>query len=232
MKYPNTKLLTFANAKTSKGETKNWLTGILYLAPASLSGFNVCSNSTAGCRAACLNTAGMGKFSNVQAARIRKTQMLFNQRDDFILQLSKDIDNAYRFAKLNNMKLAIRLNGTSDIPWETPNFGMFPQRYPEIQFYDYTKSTKRMAKTLPSNYHLTFSASEVTTDNEIITIIKQAKRNVAVVFDKVPSTYLGITVVDGDEDDLRFLNTSGLIIGLKMKGSAKNDVQGFVRRVQ
>jgi hypothetical protein len=52
--------------------------------------------------------------------------------------------------------------------------------------------------------------------------------NVAAVFHKVPETYLGRTVINGDETDLRFLDPKGVIVGLKAKGKAKKDTTGFV----
>lgn len=83
-------------------------------------------------------------------------------------------------------------------------------------------------KTWPDNYHLTFSLSE---QNE-----KDAKKvlrdggNVAVVFQDVPDTFWNFPVKSGDEDDLRFLDPSNIVIGLKAKGSAKKDYSGFIRR--
>ena len=54
------RLLTPGNPKTEKGRAQGYWTFILHFAPADLSGFNVCALSTAGCRKACLNTAGRG----------------------------------------------------------------------------------------------------------------------------------------------------------------------------
>ena len=43
------------------------------------------------------------------------------------------------------------------------------------------------------------------------------------------STYFGRPVVNGDHDDLRFLDrTGGVVVGLKGKGRAKTDTSGFV----
>jgi hypothetical protein len=56
--------------------------------------------------------------------------------------------------------------------------------------------------------------------------------NVAAVFDKLPDTYMGLPVVDADEDDLRFLDPKGAVLGLKAKGRAKKDYSGFVIRLQ
>jgi hypothetical protein len=40
---------------------------------------------------------------------------------------------------------------------------------------------------------------------------------------------MGMSVVDGDADDLRFLDGRGVVVGLKAKGPAKKDTSGFVR---
>ena len=52
--------------------------------------------------------------------------------------------------------------------------------------------------------------------------------NVAVVFKEMPETYMGRVVINGDDTDLRFLDSKGVIVGLKAKGKAKKDTTGFV----
>ena len=68
------------NAKTIKGQSLGYMTGVLYLAPHTLSGYQVCPSASIGCIAACLNTAGRGAMNCTQVARIRKTQMFFEDR--------------------------------------------------------------------------------------------------------------------------------------------------------
>jgi hypothetical protein len=54
--------------------------------------------------------------------------------------------------------------------------------------------------------------------------------NVAVVFrNQLPQTWKGYEVVNGDENDLRFLDKQGVVIGLIEKGMAKKDATGFVQ---
>jgi hypothetical protein len=53
-------LLTVGNPKLVKGEKKGYLSSVLHFAPADVSGKEVCPKRTAGCTAACLNTAGRG----------------------------------------------------------------------------------------------------------------------------------------------------------------------------
>jgi hypothetical protein len=219
------KLLTINNLKTLKGEKLGYSTGILHLAPFTLSGFNVCPKASKGCSQACLNTSGHGRYNNVQNARKNRTLRYFNEREQFMSDLIADITTVIRRAKKNDMIPAIRPNGTSDLPTLAIKMAM---AFPEIQFYDYTKIAKTFEKELPKNYHLTFSRSE-TNEKECKKVLELGG-NVAVVFDKLPETYLGHEVIDGDISDLRFLDKKGVIVGLTAKGRAKHDKSGFVVR--
>ena len=224
------KLLTVGNPKLLKGEKKGYLSFVLHLAPADLSGKEVCPKRTAGCTAACLNTAGRGGIikkgettNKIQEARIRRTKMFFDNRPQFFSDLISDIQSAIRYAAKKGLTPVIRLNGTSDIAWE--KFDII-QSFPDVQFYDYTKVRGRKVSHL-KNYHLTFSKAD---GNDMdVRLAASAGMNVAVVFKKeLPTTYLGRQVVNGDETDLRFLDPKGVIVGLKAKGKAKKDTSGFV----
>jgi len=231
-------LLTTDNAKTSKGEDLGFLTGILYLAPSDLSGRNVCAHASAGCIVSCLNTAGMGAFSNVQNARIAKTHAFFKSPRAFVEMLAEDIGALVRKAERAGMEACVRLNGTSDLPWE--NLGgetgvCLMRRFPALRFYDYTKSPARvrafLAGRLPANYSLTFSRSECNGETALELAAEGA--NVACVFatkkgDALPKKWGGRPVIDGDTHDLRFLDKRGRIVGLRAKGKAKKDDSGFV----
>lgn len=217
------KLLTFGNQKTAKGEKLGYLTAIMHLAPAKLSGKNVCPKASNGCEKACLNTAGRGIYNTTQKARIAKTLRYFNDTVQFEKDLESDILAVIRKAQRENKKVAIRINGTSDIPKLAIKFA---QKFPNVQFYDYTKIAKTFDKELPKNYHLTFSRSE-TNEIEALEILKRGF-NVAVVFNKLPKKYKGFEVVNGDDTDLRFLDKKGVIVGLKAKGKALKDTSGFV----
>ena len=227
------KLLALNNAKIEKGEKLGYLTAGLHLAPADASGFNTCPMASAGCKAACLNTSGHGRYAFVQKARIAKTLRFFNERGAFMAQLVKEIGAVVRKAARNNLTPAIRLNLTSDIQWENilhEGKTVF-EHFPTVQFYDYTKIVKRVlpgsAARQFSNYHLTFSRSESNAAHVELAIAAGA--NVAVVFaGTLPSHYMGRPVVNADETDLRFLDGQGVICGLSTKGKAKRDTSGFV----
>jgi len=223
------KLLGIANTKTMKGEKYGYQTYIMHLAPSTLSGYQVCPMASPGCASACLNLSGMGRFSNVQAARIAKTKWFFEDRQAFMAQLVKEVEAAIRKSTRLGFTPAFRLNGTSDIRWEQyavvrngVEYRNIMEAFPTTQFYDYTKLTNR--NFVPSNYHLTFSRSET---NYMETVRMMAQMNVAVVFDEIPDKYMGITVVDGTDSDLRFLDPSFVIVGLKANGKAKKDQTGF-----
>ena len=235
------KLLSTGNPKILKGLKQGYNTYILHLAPADLSGFNTCPKATAGCKAACLNTAGRGGMfkkgettNAIQKARIRKTKMFYEQRQDFMLALKKDIELAIKQSKKLGLIPVIRLNGTSDLSWE--KYDMIPGQnvfecFPDIQFYDYTKILGRKVKGI-ANYNLTFSAADGN-DADVYSAISQGY-NIATVFGikktlPMPETYMGRPVFNGDESDLRFLDPKGVVVGLYAKGKAKKDTSGFVK---
>jgi len=237
--YKSDNLLSISSdAKTSKGEKMGFLTGILYLAPyKTISIYNTCSMAhIAGCDKACLYSAGRGAYSSVQKARINKTEWYYQDRESFILQLIKNIYSLiYKANKLGLIPL-IRLNGTSDIKWENVSFeynGKYydniMQLFPDIQFYDYTKIINR--NNLPINYDLTFSYSG---KPEFIKYVNKAinnKMRIAVVFkDKhnLPNEFMGLSVVNGDNSDIRHLDPQNVIVALYAKGKAKSDNTGFV----
>jgi hypothetical protein len=234
------KLLSIgSDSKTVKGEKFGYLTGILYLAPSDVSGLiNTCPHASKGCRLACLYSAGRGAFSNVQKARIEKTRKFVKEREAFMNQLIYDIGKLKRKASKEGKIPCVRLNGTSDIPWEDIKVNdttSIMQLFKTVQFYDYTKNARRMRESIPvagvtsywpENYHLTFSRSE-TNQKDCIDILNKGG-NVAAVFRVVPPESFGVTVVDGDLSDLRFLDPEGVVVGLKAKGKAKKDLSGFV----
>jgi hypothetical protein len=225
------------NAKTIKSRKVGYLTGVLYLAPGDLSGYQVCPSASAGCLSACLYTAGRGAMNCTQRARVAKTRKFFSDRIAFVDLLAKDIAKLERKAKREGMRPAVRLNGTSDLPWEKMKGSdgqTLMARFPDVRFYDYTKIAARAWKwvngKLPANYHLTFSRSEAN-DSEA-RALAQAGAIVAVVFsDNLPATWANVPVVNGDDHDMRAHdhgNRGGMVAGLVAKGKAKKDESGFV----
>lgn len=219
------------NAKTKKNSLKTF---ILYLAPHKQNdkGINICPMASKGCAAACLFTAGRGKFSNVQKSRINKTNFFLYNKKLFLTKLASEIVRETAKAEKNNEKIAFRLNGTSDI-----DFVYLLKKYasldivalsPTAVFYDYTKIAGKVKKYKDHpNYFLTFSRAE---DNESIaqTVLNDGG-NVSIVFNgELPQYWRGYKVVDGDTSDLVMIYNKNVVLGLRAKGDAKKDKSGFV----
>ena len=240
-----------SNPKILKNNKLGILTGVLHLAPGSMSGHEVCPKRSAGCSAACLHFAGSPAYmTGKTTARIARTKLLFANRNLFMNILALEIAEHVAKADNDNFEPAIRLNGTSDIVWEKRNFILFPQTvailthldsfwnplarniidmFPRLSFYDYTAIPKREPG---ANYHLTFSLKEQN-ENEALHEMSRGL-NVAAVFPykAIPTHFLGRPVIDGDEHDYRPADPQGVIVGLKAKGvKGRSDLSGFVYRV-
>lgn len=234
----NSLLSVDKDPKTAKSNRagKGYLTAIQYLAPAKLSGNEVCSSRSAGCTIACLHTAGNKAYLPAKTrARVARTKLYFKDRELYADLLNVEIQTFVDKCNKLSMRPAIRLNGTSDILWEKVLPEIF-DRWSNVQFYDYTKHVKRCAKVyngkpvrIPPNYHLTFSRSE---ENAVATefVLQAGCNRVAVVFDRLPTTWKGYRVGNCDKDDLRFLDRGFRVCGLIAKGDARKDTSGFVIR--
>jgi len=188
------------------------------------------------CAVACLYSAGRGAFNNVQQSRIDKTLYFYEARDEFMAQLFKNIKALIKKAYTKKLDPLVRLNGTSDIRWETipvivdgVQYANIFEAFPDVQFYDYTKDCNR--KGLPANYDLTFSYSGVESFKPYVFKAQSKGMRMAIVFRKessIPTLFKGIQVVSGDNSDVRHLDDQGVIVGLYAKGAAKRDQTGFV----
>ena len=207
------------NVKLLKGHMK---TLGLSLAPADISGWEVCASRSPECTKHCLFTSGRGAGHFIRRdgthpvwmGRIFRTIWLFRDRAGFMDRLMHEIQR--------NQDAVIRLNVFSDWQWERQQPQIF-EEFPNVQFYDYTKHFKRMFRKRPSNYHLTFSLHE---NNEgQARQVLDAGMNVAAVTGA--SSLFGYPVIDGDEHDLRFLDPSPVVVGLRPKGSLRTSESEF-----
>jgi hypothetical protein len=228
------------DSKTIKGLNKGYLTGIMYLAPYTLGGKNICPFAkAAGCINACLNTAGRGIFNNVQNARLNRTKLFHNDLNAFMNKLALEIHALEKTASKQGLIPVIRLNGLSDINWENIRFNYdfmdtklnnvtIFELFHNIQFYDYTKNPYR--DNLPKNYDLTFSYSNKSEFQKFNEIAIQKGLRLSVVFSdqNLPAYYLNKQVLNGDESDLTFLAPKNTILGLYAKGKAKKENNGFI----
>ena len=232
-KEPTRLMFKSGNPKTDKNQSVEGLENIvvlhLNLAPADLSGYNVCPMASKGCKSACLHTAGNPVFqAQKDKGRINRARFYMQDRDKFMTQLTRELVNFVKWCDKNKKIGVVRLNTTSDVSWE--NYNLF-EKFPMLQFYDYTKIQKRALKfargEYPPNYHLTYSLNEDNYDKAKEVLNKGG--NVAVVFRKdLPQTFMGHRVVNGDLHDLRLLDPKNVVVGLKAKGKAKTDYSGFV----
>lgn len=219
-------IATSAKISHSKQYSHQYTYG-MYLAPADLSGHNVCSHSTKECKMGCLNTsgrAGIEKFTGttkIHDSRVKKTKLFFEERAFFMAWLIAEIKQAQAKAIRDNYFFSVRLNATSDIDWaNVPVDGKnIFQIFPDVLFYDYTKNAGKFINK-PLNYHLTYSYTGRNWNlcEELLAL----GYNIAMVFNvkheaDLPATYKGYAVVNGDLTDYRIDDAKGIIIGLKWK---------------
>ncbi len=235
--YKRNVLSVDADAKTSKGVQKGYLTGILYLSPSNLfTSVNLCPFASNACRSACLFSAGRGQFYSTTRARVIKTVAFLSDPLRFMGSIVRSIDSLIKKAKRLNLIPTVRLNGTSDIDWtkfnlkdDMEHIDIF-EYFRNVQFYDYTKRPRATIKNSHRNYHITFSDSG---DNREYIDMQLDQTNIATVFfgKVLPEIFKGKRVINGDESDLRFLDPKGVIVGLLAKGKAKKDTLGFSKEV-
>lgn len=245
---PKALLSLDTNPKTVKGQKYGFKTAVLYMAPSDLSGVNLCPMAKiAACEGPCLNTAGNPAYAPGKAkGRLNKARYFLADRDGFINQLVREIARFVQRTRADGSIPLVRLNGTTDIRWERLPVtldertacmvgavpGVYPDimaLFPDVQFYDYTKIANR--KDIPANYDLTFSYSGTPAFAPYVAQARAAGMRLAVVFrDKksIPSTFLGMQCVDGDDSDIRHLDPQGVVVALYAKGRAKTDTSGFV----
>jgi hypothetical protein len=214
-----------SSSKIAKGLKYNEMTYILYLAPASLSGYNVCPMSTEECRTACLSESGHNRIdvkkNAINKARIKKTKLFFEHREFFMGWLVTEITKAKIDAGMKGYQFSVRINGTSDISLESfkLNGKNILQMFPLVPFYDYTKVAKRFDMLNKyDNYDLTYSFSGHNMV-QCLELLSKGNGRVAMVFEGkvLPKTFMGYDVIDGDEYDMRYYDMQGVIVGLKFK---------------
>ena len=214
-----------SSSKIAKGLQYNEMTYILYLAPASQSGYNVCPMSTEECRTACLTESGHNRIdvkkNNINKARIAKTKLFFEHREFFMTWLVTEIIKAEHMAKEKGYQFSVRINGTSDISLESFKYygKNILEVFDNVPFYDYTKVAKRfdMLKKY-DNYDLTYSFSGHNM-LQCLDLLSKGNGRVAMVFEGkvLPKTFMGYDVIDGDAYDMRYYDPQGVIVGLKFK---------------
>jgi hypothetical protein len=223
------RLLSSANARQRRGY--GYVSVGLTLTPRATgrSGRNLCPYATRGCAASCFADYDRMAWPKNKKAAVARTLLLASDPDRFIAIVKADIAREEIGAGVAGVPLVCRLNVVSDVAWEREHPVLFHE-FPKVHFMDYTKDASRILEPgCPKNYHLTFSRSE---NNEADCLrVLDAGNNVTVVFRRLPfpSHFWGRQVIDGDEDDLRFLDAAPRVIGLRARGNgARRDRTGFV----
>lgn len=205
---------------------------VMYLLPHRLSGVvNTCTHSSKGCRFSCLHSAGRLGLPPAERAKLARTLFLHQEPWWFCLQLVQEIEQHRRRVERKGRRLVVRLNGTSDIPWEQ----FFPELFelfPNVLFQDYTKDWDRIPTAIP-NYYLVASANETTSDAAFACHDGNVVVPVAVRRgDPLPDTFMGRPVVDGDLHDLRLIDPQiKAAVLVRAKGMGTQDTSGFIREV-
>lgn len=227
--------LTTSQYKLNKSAMRGWKTVGLNLSPAAEAQAvlrrrrpvpTMCAMAGT-CATVCLAKTGMNQFPTHAHVRARKTLEWVEQPATFVARVSQELQSL----KATTPRLAVRPNLLSDQPKLAHRLAT---RHPDIQFYDYTKLPNPAQRVLP-NYHLTYSVSERTTAKDLAHCLKHGI-NMAVVLNverdarlpkrlKVQGQWL--RVVDGDKDDLRFLDPARVVVGLRWKGSRARLQEGL-----
>jgi hypothetical protein len=186
------------------------------------------AQEVAGCKEACLVSAGRGKMSNVAKGRERKTEWFMSDRDGFLAQLRKEMHSFIKTCKRQGVQPVFRLNTISDIQWE--NLLDLEGEFGDAFYYDYTKLAKRLFKRMPSNYKLMFSYSPKPEFWNQVDMALDTDVPISVVFrGALPKRFLGRDVIDGDESDIVNVQKGAVIVGLRAKGDALGKAgDGFV----
>ena len=215
---------TTQSAKMQYSYNNGVETYCVYLAPADMSGHNVCPNSK-WCKAFCLNSSGHNKadilahgekFSKINMARIKKTKLFYENRDLFMRIMIAEIKKHQAHAKKNGLDFAIRINGTSDLSPEIfkLNGKNILEMFPEIQFYDYTKVANRIRlMDKYDNYDITLSFNGHNW-NDCETFLQNGGKAAVVFEGELPKTFHGYEVIDANGYDMRYLDPKGTIMGL------------------
>jgi hypothetical protein len=241
-KFPK-QLFTTNNTKIIKGMKKGVLTGILHMLPdRQVKDFlkdatipTVCPTAKiAGCFKDCLVFSGRGNMSPVFYSRLRKTLFYLQYKKEFIKLVDKEISRLLRKAEREGLELAIRINGTSDIP-VLKELKEILLKYANVKFYDYTKNPKSIKKLHSlsneiTNYHLTFSYTKEPLFEPLIEKATKYNSNIAIVFQNEEQVNYLIdnkkklklfdrvyNIINGDKTDLRYKDKNNSIVALRYK---------------
>jgi len=174
------------------------------------------------CRAGCFGNFGRAEFlSSINVARQARTRLLFSDRELFMAILFCELMRADRRARRLGVPVAFRPNILSDLPWHKWLADWIDGQFSSWNWYGYTKMRKYLTAETPM--HFTYSWSERSVFTDALSMTAQGINVAMAFFDchtlqpTIPEFWYGIPVINGDKNDLRYLDPSGVIVGLKAK---------------
>jgi hypothetical protein len=228
------RILSDSNTKAQKSRALGWYTLTLELLPHKKSGINVCQYSD-GCELTCLDGAGRGRFGTVYQNRLARTHLLFSDWAQFWTRFDGELYEHIEMAEKLGLRVCVRMNTLSDLPWWRmirPGGQNVFDAWQDVQFYDYTKRPLAEVPYHLDNYHVTKSWGASSTA-DTLQDAKNRGVNVAVVFQgQLPKRFNGHYVINGDKTDLRFLDKTFRIVGLRQKSTPNKQAgvdSGFIQ---
>jgi len=225
--------LVSTTVKTKKTETKypDWLNALTYLYPNKV----LCPNS-AQCFNDCLKASG--RLTMNKKKMVQRTKLYFQDFEMFYSILFGELCKTFEKAVRGKKQFAYRPNGTSDDDKIVKRLLALPKnKRPFHILYDYTKIFTRVLEYSDNpDYHLTFSFDGINASDAAF-LLENSIANVSVIFDTkrgeaLPDTFSfndkPYKVIDGDLDDLRHFDESQVVVGLRAKGKATKNDNGFV----
>jgi hypothetical protein len=211
---------------------------VLYLKPGVF-----CPKATEACLAGCLgDTSGHLAMpnGNAQRAMLRRSKWYLEDRQAFqdaLIAEACDIVRSWKRSNSRTPKVLVRLNGTSDLPWDATRLDLRRALHgdADLRFYEYTKKWelhRRFTLDAAEKEHAArfacvhvLSRHENTKEWEVLDACQRGY-TVAVVFSTkagqaLPETYLDLPVIDGDLHDDRTVDPVGCIVGLRAKGAMR-----------
>jgi hypothetical protein len=175
----------------------------------------------------------------IQAARIRRAAFLILNPEGFAEKLRAEVAAHVKRAERHGLRPALRLNGTSDVAWHRAAPSILDYATQRgVRLYDYTKRPKPDAAAHGIDLTYSYPGGEGNAARRYLA----AGHRVAVVFatrkaQALPTEWRSpwgdtFRVIDGDASDLRFLDPSGVVVGLRAKGKLRGvagSARGFVQ---
>lgn len=232
--------LLSANSKLKKAAGRYRAIGLAMAPWKFAGGGNLCAMASAGCVEACNGLwAGMNVTTSTRFALIGRARLYLEFRALFLRKLSTELARFESLCIRTGRIPAVRLNVSTDIPWEKVAPQIFAERS-KTRFYDYSAYSPESRGVLPPNYQLCHSWKEHSTFSYVESVIS-AGRNIVVPFDsayaparhlfgalpesvvfvdRLTGRELTVRTVNGDRHDIRLRDTDGAGVVVALHGKS------------